>query len=349
MATVGLKGLWGLEQLDKTGLATWKLGLILMGGGALLGVLLVLVLGDVNPNSVLVSTFKPMLVASMIFLTVTLMGLTLWLTILLSRTTEADLQLLPLTDDVSRAIMKLLRPRKKDMLVQISRNALFSFIFFLAIAASNAGPSISEAITATYASGQILTVFIYLIMPIAGLIFGVFAAFVNAQAYSLRYAARHIEVDLLQLDDYPVIANAAVRVALFGIAIVSIYPLMALYGSSEEAGRVFWPMAILLLLLCILITASYGSPIVILRNRIRDKKKLELDKVHRCLQGDNEVVSPLSIKCGDAPTPDLLTQKMFLESRWEWPIASHVHKLILFGLLPPLTWVVAAMIENAMY
>lgn len=31
MATVGLKGIWGLEQLDKTGLATWKLGLILMG------------------------------------------------------------------------------------------------------------------------------------------------------------------------------------------------------------------------------------------------------------------------------------------------------------------------------
>ena len=26
MATVGPKGIWGLEQLDKTGIATWKLG-----------------------------------------------------------------------------------------------------------------------------------------------------------------------------------------------------------------------------------------------------------------------------------------------------------------------------------
>ena len=37
MATVGLKGLWGLEQLDKTGIATWKLGLILMGAAGVAG------------------------------------------------------------------------------------------------------------------------------------------------------------------------------------------------------------------------------------------------------------------------------------------------------------------------
>ena len=30
MATVGLKGIWGLEQLDRTGIATWKLGVLLM-------------------------------------------------------------------------------------------------------------------------------------------------------------------------------------------------------------------------------------------------------------------------------------------------------------------------------
>ena len=48
-------------------------------------------------------------------------------------------------------------------------------------------------------------------------------------------------------------------------------------------------------------------------------------------------------------TPDLLTHQMFVESRWEWPIASHLQKLILFGLLPPLTWVLAATIEYALY
>ena len=53
MATVGLKGIWGLEQLDRTGIATWKLGILLMGGGALFGAILIPILGEVNPDSVL--------------------------------------------------------------------------------------------------------------------------------------------------------------------------------------------------------------------------------------------------------------------------------------------------------
>jgi len=46
---------------------------------------------------------------------------------------------------------------------------------------------------------------------------------------------------------------------------------------------------------------------------------------------------------------DLLTRQMFIESRWEWPIAAHVQQLILFGLLPPMTWVLAAVVENLLY
>ena len=36
MATVGLKGIWGLEQLDRTGIATWKLGVLLIGASTTL-------------------------------------------------------------------------------------------------------------------------------------------------------------------------------------------------------------------------------------------------------------------------------------------------------------------------
>ncbi|HIG43346.1 MAG: hypothetical protein ABGY96_22235 [bacterium] len=54
MATVGLTGIWALEQLDKTGLTTWKLGLMLSTGGAVFGAALIIpLLGDLNPDSVL--------------------------------------------------------------------------------------------------------------------------------------------------------------------------------------------------------------------------------------------------------------------------------------------------------
>jgi hypothetical protein len=76
-----------------------------------------------------------------------------------------------------------------------------------------------------------------------------------------------------------------------------------------------------------------------------------MDRITLALRGDDNAMSKLSIQGRGAPTTtvDLLMHQMFIESRWEWPIAAHVQKLVLFGLLPPLAWVLAAMIENAMY
>ena len=40
---------------------------------------------------------------------------------------------------------------------------------------------------------------------------------------------------------------------------------------------------------------------------------------------------------------------MFIDSCWEWPIESHVQKLILFGGAAATTRVLAAVIENTLY
>ena len=40
---------------------------------------------------------------------------------------------------------------------------------------------------------------------------------------------------------------------------------------------------------------------------------------------------------------------MYFEDRvtnnGEWPIEAHIRRLVIFGLLPPLTWVLAAAVE----
>jgi hypothetical protein len=351
MAAVGLKGIWGLEQLDKTGIATWKLGLMLMGSGVLLGTFLSVVLGDVNPASVLASTITPTLTIAGFLIIPALTAATLWLILMTSRTIEADLLLLPLTDDASLATMKQLRPRKKTLFTQAIVFSLLITTVMPGVTVSSVEVSISEAFGATYTSGLALSILFYLLVPIMGLVVGVSDAFSRAQQKSLQYAARHIEIDLLRLDDYSVIANPAVRLALFSIAVLSVYPLFALFSGSEETGRIIWPAAIPPLLLCVGGTLGYGYPVLILRNRIRDMKKLELDKVYCCLQGDKEAISTIRIQGLGAPTTtaDLLIHQMFLNSLWEWPIASHVQKLLLFGLLPPFTWVLAAGIENLLY
>ena len=48
MATTGLKGFWELVQVDRTGIVSWKLGMLLMGGGTPIGGMLNPILGQVS-------------------------------------------------------------------------------------------------------------------------------------------------------------------------------------------------------------------------------------------------------------------------------------------------------------
>jgi hypothetical protein len=124
-----------------------------------------------------------------------------------------------------------------------------------------------------------------------------------------------------------------------------------LYMDDPNVSADLLPLLLIIAFILVAVLLPYVYPVWILRNRIRDKKLAEMGQITRSLRGDKEAVKTMNIHALDAPTTaaDLLTHRMFLDSLWEWPIASHLQKLILFGLLPPLTWVVAAMIENTMY
>jgi hypothetical protein len=123
-----------------------------------------------------------------------------------------------------------------------------------------------------------------------------------------------------------------------------------LYVDDPNVSADLLPLLLIMAFILMAVLLPYVYPVWILRNRIRDKKLAEMGQITRSLRGDKEAVKTMNIHALDAPTTaaDLLTHRMFLDSLWEWPIASHMQKLILFGLLPPLTWVVAAMIENTM-
>ena len=44
-----------------------------------------------------------------------------------------------------------------------------------------------------------------------------------------------------------------------------------------------------------------------------------------------------------------LARLAFLESRSDWPVSGNLRRIALVGLLPPVTWVLAAVVENALY
>ncbi|MFT7043669.1 MAG: hypothetical protein ACJAW7_002431 [Candidatus Azotimanducaceae bacterium] len=354
MATEGLKGIWGFEQLDKTGIATWKLGLILMGTTPVVSYILMKLLSEIEPNPVYGPISPEALITQAFGWVFGPTGAVVG-SLALARSLEKDLKALALVDNVIDASIERLRPTRTlcftCMAIGLLCGSLLSPILY------SHGPRLNltvlESVIAIASGGPDL-IMSFIIVPISGLALGLSWAIIISQINSLAHAARHIKIDFLQLNDYAAIANAGVRLFLAVIAWLSINTLMMLFVDEPTTTVSMMRLSLVFGFVAAVMLLPYIYPVWILRNRIKDKKIAEMAQNTRSLQslrGDDEVMSTISSQGRGASTTtaDLLTYRMFLDSLWEWPIASHVQKLILFGLLPPLTWVVAAMIENAMY
>lgn len=351
MATIGLKGVWGLEQLDRTGIATWKLGVLLMGGGALIGAMLIPILGGVNSDSVLASLYAPRLVAILLVVVLFGAGFFSFLSLFLVRTTEADLRLLISIDDRVNESVKQLRPTTRILLLSILFALMVDYSIFPVINAMTLDITIAESFSAIHSSGVVLNVIQYPLELVNALALGVVISIFITQSSSLIHAARHMKVDLLQLSRYSAIANPFFRLIVVTVALSCLLPPMILFVDDPTFSVAWAFLALASTLGFIPIFLLYAYPILILKNRISEEKQKELDALFRAMEGDDSALESSRIKrhAGTVSVADLLTHRMFIDSLWDLPIASHVQKLVLFGLLPPITWVLAAAIENALY
>ena len=333
-------------------IATWKLGLILIGTTPVVSYILTKLLSGMEPNPI----FGPMsqqAITGLTFGVVFTNALMVVMLLALARAIEVDLKALASVDSVVDASIERLKAKPVLRLTCFALGLLYGYLQ-LPIMISH-GPRLNltvlEAFMALTTGGPDL-IFASIINPITGmLVGGMCCAIVISQVTSLSHAARHIRIDSLQLNDYAAIANPGVRIFLCAIPILTIFPLMMMNVDDPEDADFMMRVSLMMVLLVVAVLLPYVYPIWILRNRIRDKKIVEMGQITLALRGDDDAMSKISIQGRGAPTTtvDLLMHQMFIESRWEWPIASHLQKLILFGLLPPLTWVVAAMIENAMH
>ena len=346
MATIGLKGIWGLEQLDRTGIATWKLGVLLMGGGALFGSLLLMMLYPQDQESRL--GFPPNVIATMIVMTCALIGAYLFITLFFSRATEADLRLLVSLDSQVEESIVLLKPSRTSLLI-------FMVVCLLVAVINILGPIFLlhpemtvKQILGDFGSSKTNIVLFYLLLPLFGVIAGPLLCTLFMQCKSLTNAARRINIDLFKLLRYSTIANPLVKIVIFVVSLVAFLQLAVVFVGLPEFTRYVLVVLLILFLISIPIFTLFGYPVIILRNRIKEKKEEEMMKIAQALE-QAEAESDPNNSSIDLSLANTVTYQMFVESRWEWPIASHVQKLILFGLLPPVAWVLAATIEYALY
>ena len=349
MATAGLKGIWGLEQLDRTGIATWKLGVLLIGASGTLALLVRPLLRDVNTDSIVFESLPTDLYLVSGSVLILFVGFLLFLTVALSRTTEDDLMtLIPLDSSVTAELQRL-RPRGPILLAVTGLLALWipTILFFSAMAALDM--SMGELASAINSAGSAATLLWYGILPILGIASGPLMITLVIQPLVLTRVATHLNLDLLQLVHYQVLANPLVRFVIAMLLIMSCFPLIGLWFDNPSMTAQLFLIGIFSVFLVGLIVLFYLYPVLVLRNRVRKEKEKKLKAVFRSLGSDSASFDSLELSATLQRKSDLLTHLMFIESRWEWPIASHVSKLVLWGLLVPLTWVLSAAIENALY
>jgi hypothetical protein len=168
----------------------------------------------------------------------------------------------------------------------------------------------------------------------------------------LRLVATEIRVDIFKAEEYSVIATPAV-IVFSVVCIITGIPLVAvtLAGGTFQEQSV--PFILLMFMLSMIGVSTISYQTVLLRNRFADQIRLErLATIARIddreVKGESAVLSTLRI--GNLSSKaELIAYLALLDTLPEWPIGPHLQKIFLFGLLPPIAWSLAAMVENTLY
>ena len=146
---------------------------------------------------------------------------------------------------------------------------------------------------------------------------------------------------------YSILANAMVRhvgLLIFGLCIISISYIVFTEGELG-AGE----MMLLMMpwyLPALIIISLYIIPFNRFKARMRSKKIQELSSINAALAGNFLALENSLLMGEDHPSKiDLLIYRDRITAIKEWPFTDRIRALVLFGILPPLTWVIAALIE----
>ncbi len=173
MATVGLKCIWGLEQLDRTVVATWKLGVLLIGASTTLALLVRPILRDVNTDSIVFESAPTDVYLVAGIFSVLIVGVCAFLTVALSRTTEDDLRMLiPLDSSVTTDLQRL-RPGGPLLLAVTGLFALLTPVLLFSTSMSARDMSMGELASAINSAASAATLVWYgIILAILGIASG---------------------------------------------------------------------------------------------------------------------------------------------------------------------------------
>ena len=181
----------------------------------------------------------------------------------------------------------------------------------------------------------------YVVTPAWMMTTGVFIACILQEYKMLMRLARELPVKVLPMPDYTSAAEPFMRLVIVGLVLLSIVPLLALTVNGTAAEFAIDLVAILAIIVAVPLLFAFMRPIWVLQGRFQLEKQSELASLHE------EIVVAVEQKADSLEA--LLARQLYIESRTTWPISTGIQRIVLIGLLPPLTWILAAMVENLIY
>ena len=209
------------------------------------------------------------------------------------------------------------------------------WLVFILIDAVATDMSLTDRIRATLNADLPMILLWFVLVPVVALSFSPLCLVLLREIINLNRIGREMDVDLYNLDNLQAISNPGVRALLLTALLISTLPVVAHLDNFEDAAVYSVTFAVVLIFSPVFF--FYFRPVWMVRNKIKQAKQLTLNALDEQLR-----------HAGDAGT-DLMTRRMFVETRMEWPIGGNIQKMVVFGLLPPLTWVMAAAVENLLY
>lgn len=160
--------------------------------------------------------------------------------------------------------------------------------------------------------------------------------------------ANDFKVDLMHTDECQVFTLQPMRYLLITVIYASlniiVYQVLSALGMGEQAFQGQTPLVVLMLVCCL----PFIHPVRVIRDRIADIKQREIDAVRVALAGDRSSLANSQIAhiSDEFSAPDLMMYEQYVKDIWEWPIQGYVQRLLFYVLLPPLAWVLAALVEQ---
>ncbi len=167
------------------------------------------------------------------------------------------------------------------------------------------------------------------------------------QVFVFRQIAASFKVDLLTPELNTALSNPLIRfivvgliAASFAVIVLQLAPFASQQSRIVEAALIAGFIWIVLLVISFL-------PLLTLKSRIAVAKTLEINVIRRALRGDFSGAqnSQFGQRLQDFSPADLMFYEDRIRNIWEWPIEGQIRQLVIFGLLPPVTWVLAAGVE----